>query len=201
MGSYRWELREGEKTSDNYIVPNGGENRHYVLELLRERSWIIEPFRQPERCYPIFDLANALLDEAIEKELALAFVERYGLPNDYTEMSLKEFHKLAWKYDEFFTKLSRGEVKTLTISPPPRQQRFDNVDGNSWHRVESFKGLCLIQAQALYELRREIRRCDFCKKWYALERTRGAGRGAASPDQLRFCPYGRCRQKAKATNQ
>lgn len=212
LGGYKWERREQSMRlrdqgsildglvdqEGDYIVSCGGVRQSYILEARRgetvKRYPHIEHFK--EVCFPMFELANAK-----EKKAAMNFVRKFGMPNGYHEIELKEFLRLASKYLNVLTDRQRSRSKSLTLSPMPRLTQYVDTDGKACSVVRSFTGFCSLELMELVRLEREFKQCAFCNKWYALVRRGGKGRGGHGADELRFCNYdSNCRQKHAATS-
>ena len=183
-------------------MPRGGVRQDYVLEACRGVTVKYAPHRGhiSERCFPTLELANAVLFEDKEKNAAIDFVHKFGMPNGYHEIELQEFHRLAFKYANALTARRSGS-QSLTLSPMPRLTQYVDADGKASSVVRSFTGFCSLELMELVQRDREFSQCDFCRKWYALERRRGKGRGRHGAHELRFCNYdSNCRQKHAATS-
>ena len=101
-------------------MPRGGVRQDYILEACRGVTVKYAPHRGhiSERCFPTLELANAVLFEDKEKNAAIDFVHKFGMPNGYHEIELQEFHRLAFKYVNALTARRSGS-QSLTLSPMP----------------------------------------------------------------------------------
>jgi hypothetical protein len=175
LGGYKWERREQSMRlrdqgsildlvdqEGDYIVPRGG----VILEACRGVTVKYAPHRGhiSERCIPTLELANAVLCEDKEKNAAIDFVHKFGMPNGYHEIELQEFHRLAFRYDNALTARRSGS-QSLTLSPMPRLTQYVN-NGKACSVVRSFTGFCSLELMELVRLEREFKQCAFCNKWY-----------------------------------
>lgn len=196
---YRWEHREQHEPAGggDYIVPQGGVRVNFALTSSNGRTTkrIYEGAgaRPEKRCFPMLELANAVQHEDQEKEAALEFVTKYGIPNAWEEIELQEFLKLGFKYLNF---IQNPRLKSLTLDPAPRMAQHVDAEGNKFTEVKSLVGFCTLELAEMVSRGADFRQCDFCGKWYALERRSGSGRGRSANKELRFCNFGtNCRQK------
>lgn len=172
------------------LVSTGGDTKRYG------------PTRGEQRCFPTFDLANAAIrsgaeSEAEEEAKALDFVRLYGPPNGAKEITYDWFDRIAFSHLNLLIAIQKGGAQAVAIRP--RFKKSIDSDGRVCIEAENFLHFCALELMELIELGREIRECEYCGRWYALNRRSGRGRGRAGATALRFCPYGTCRQKSHTT--